>query len=161
MLFEEIETKDYKWAVKYTKPQFKIRCLDLPAARKILGSAIGLCPEEKLSKSYIELETDFNPANASTWIKYAQIESQLEDFARARAITKLGISHPTLSMPELLRKAYIDFEIEEDEQDTARSLYGWLISLRWHEKSYRLSLWRSHGIPDNDHQPFNIPYTAV
>lgn len=38
--------------------RFEVRRLDLPAARKILGSAIGLCPKEKLFKGYIELETD-------------------------------------------------------------------------------------------------------
>ncbi|KAE9392590.1 TPR-like protein [Gymnopus androsaceus JB14] len=158
-LFEEIETKDYERARQIYQTavtlvphktftfaklwimfaRFEVRRLDLPAARKILGSAIGLCPKEKLFKGYIELETDlrefdrvrklyekyleFDPANASAWIKYAEIESQLEDFARTRAIFELGISQPTLSMPELLWKAYIDFEIEEGERDTARSLY--------------------------------------
>lgn len=38
--------------------KFEIRRLDLPAARKIMGTAIGMCPKEKLFKGYIELETD-------------------------------------------------------------------------------------------------------
>lgn len=36
--------------------QFEIRQLDLKAARKLLGQAIGMCPKNKLFKGYIELE---------------------------------------------------------------------------------------------------------
>ena len=38
--------------------QFEVRRLDLPAARKMLGVAIGMCPKERLFKGYIELEFD-------------------------------------------------------------------------------------------------------
>ncbi|KAE9404864.1 hypothetical protein BT96DRAFT_397445 [Gymnopus androsaceus JB14] len=38
---------------------------------------------------------------------------------------------------------------------------AWDSILKWREKSYRLSLRRSHGIPDNDHRPFNVAYAAV
>ncbi|KAJ3788157.1 hypothetical protein GGU10DRAFT_121684 [Lentinula aff. detonsa] len=38
---------------------------------------------------------------------------------------------------------------------------AWRYILRWREKSYRLSLRRRHGIPDNDHRPFNVAYAAV
>ncbi|KAF4575263.1 hypothetical protein EYR36_006621 [Pleurotus pulmonarius] len=37
----------------------------------------------------------------------------------------------------------------------------WRQVMRWREKSYRLSLRRKHGIPDNDHRPFNVAYAAV
>ncbi|KAF5393098.1 hypothetical protein D9757_001178 [Collybiopsis confluens] len=37
----------------------------------------------------------------------------------------------------------------------------WESVLKWREKSYRLSLRRRHGIPDNDHRPFNVAYAAV
>lgn len=37
-------------------------------------------------------------------------------------------------MPELLWKAYIDFEIEEGDREKARSLYERLISLSGHHK---------------------------
>ena len=36
--------------------KFEVRRLDLPAARKILGTAIGMCPKEALFKGYIQLE---------------------------------------------------------------------------------------------------------
>ena len=38
--------------------KFEVRRLDLPAARKILGTAIGMCPKEALFKGYIQLEFD-------------------------------------------------------------------------------------------------------
>lgn len=38
--------------------KFEVRRLDLPAARKILGAGIGMCPKEALFKGYIQLELD-------------------------------------------------------------------------------------------------------
>ncbi|KAJ7098769.1 hypothetical protein B0H15DRAFT_590025 [Mycena belliarum] len=38
---------------------------------------------------------------------------------------------------------------------------AWAVLLKWREKSYRLSMRRRHGIPDNDHRPFNVAYAAV
>lgn len=35
---------------------FCLRCNDLPKARKTYGRAIGLCPKQKVFRSYIELE---------------------------------------------------------------------------------------------------------
>ncbi|KAF5348432.1 hypothetical protein D9757_012794 [Collybiopsis confluens] len=169
-LFEEIETKDYSRARQIYQTaislvphklftfaklwimfaRFEIRRIDLPAARKILGNAIGLCPKEKLFKGYIELETDlrefdrvrklyekyleFDASNSTTWISYAQLESQLADYARTRGIFELGVSQAALSMPEVLWKAYVDFEVEEGERENARSLYERLISLSGHVK---------------------------
>jgi crooked neck len=38
--------------------RFEVRRLHLPAARKILGTAIGMSPKEALFKGYIQLEFD-------------------------------------------------------------------------------------------------------
>jgi hypothetical protein len=38
--------------------RFEVRRLDLAAARKVLGTAIGMCPKEALFKGYIHLEFD-------------------------------------------------------------------------------------------------------
>jgi crooked neck len=38
--------------------RFEVRRLDLPAARKVLGTAVGMCPKEALFKGYIQLEFD-------------------------------------------------------------------------------------------------------
>lgn len=58
----------------------------------------------------------------------------MEDFPRARAIFELAIAQPSLSMPELLWKAYIDFEIGEGDREKTRSLYERLINLSGHHK---------------------------
>lgn len=38
---------------------------------------------------------------------------------------------------------------------------AWKNFLRWRELSYRLAMRRRHGIPDDDHRPFNVAYAAV
>ncbi|VDB87076.1 unnamed protein product [Peniophora sp. CBMAI 1063] len=169
-LFEEIETKDFTRARQIYKTalelvphkqftfaklwimaaQFEVRRLDLPAARKMLGVAIGMCPKERLFKGYIELEFDlrefdrvrtlyekyleYDPTNSTAWIKYAELETQLADYPRARGIFELGIGQTPLSMPELLWKAYIDFEVEEGEREKARELYERLSGSSGHWK---------------------------
>ncbi|KAF8346034.1 pre-mRNA-splicing factor CLF1 [Amanita rubescens] len=183
-LFEEIETKEYdrtreiyRTALRLVPhkqftfaklwlmfAKFEIRRLDLPAARKIMGTAIGMCPKEALFKGYIDLEIElrefdrartlyekyieFDPANSPAWIKYAELESQLQDFARTRAIFELGTSQSPLSMPELLWKAYVDFEVEEGEREAARKLYERLVSVSGHVK-----VWISYALFEAEPMP--------
>ncbi len=40
--------------------RFEVRQLQLTAARKILGTAIGMCPKEALFKGYIQLQFDLH-----------------------------------------------------------------------------------------------------
>ncbi|OJA11562.1 hypothetical protein AZE42_07106 [Rhizopogon vesiculosus] len=170
-LFEEIETKDYDRARQVYRTalnlvphkqftfaklwimaaRFEIRQLDLMAARKMLGAAVGMCPKEALFKGYIQLEMDlrefdrvrtlyekyleYDPTNSAAWIKYAELETALEDFTRAEAIFELGVSQPSLSMPEILWKAYIDFEVDEQgDREKTRLLYERLVSVSGHHK---------------------------
>ena len=62
------------------------------------------------------------------------MESVLGDIERARAIYELAIEQPRLDMPELLWKAFIDFEIEQQENEHARRLYGKLLKKTQHVK---------------------------
>lgn len=133
---------------------FEIRQKDVKSARKALGTAIGKCPKPKLFKGYIELELqlrefdrcrklyekflEFNPANSNTWIKYAELESILGDADRARAIFELAINQQLVDMPEMLWKAYIDFELEQEEYDNARQLYNHLL-----ERTQHIKVWLS------------------
>ncbi|KAG0288089.1 NineTeen Complex (NTC) component [Dissophora globulifera] len=169
-LFEELETKDYERARQVYKgciqliphkkftfakiwlmyAKFEIRQLDLNAARKTLGMALGVCPKDKLFKGYIELELElrdiarartlysrylqWSPSNCAAWIKFAELESELQDTERARAIFDLAIAQPELDMPEILWKAYIDFEVGEEEWNNARSLYRKLLQRTAHVK---------------------------
>ncbi|KAB5590967.1 Pre-mRNA-splicing factor CLF1 [Ceratobasidium theobromae] len=169
-VFEEVETKDvararqiYTTAIKVVPhkqftfaklwvmaARFEIRQLDLMAARKLLGAAIGMCPKEALFKGYIQLELElrefdrvrklyekyleYDPTNTSAWIRFAELETTLGDLARTRALFELAISQSALDMPELLWKAYIDFEFEERERERTRSLYRRLLERTGHVK---------------------------
>lgn len=169
-VWEELEAKDmdrarqiYQECVKLVphkkftfakvwlmKAQFEIRQMDLQAARKTLGMAIGMCPKDKLFRGYIDLERqlfeflrcrtlyekqiEWNPSNSQSWIQYAELERGLDDLERARALYELGIDQPTLDMPELVWKSYIDFEEEEGEYDRVRALYERLLQKTDHVK---------------------------
>ncbi|TPP64420.1 Crooked neck protein 1 [Fasciola gigantica] len=130
--------------------KFEIRQKALTEARKLLGTAIGMCPKDKLFRGYIELEIqlrefdrcrklyekflEFSPENCTTWMRYAELESLLGETDRARAIYELAIDRPLLDMPELLWKAYIDFEIEQCDWERARLLYRRLLQRTQHVK---------------------------
>ena len=58
----------------------------------------------------------------------------LGDIERARAIYELAIEQTRLDMPELLWKAFIDFEIGEQEYERARRLYNKLLKKTQHVK---------------------------
>ena len=79
---------------------------------------------------------EFDPANCSTWMKvgigtflelqplashsfhfsvqFAELELLLGDAERARAIFELAVHQEVLDIPEVLWKAYIDFEIGQN-----------------------------------------------
>ena len=132
--------------------KFLIRQKDLKSARKLLGQALGSSAKEKLFKGYIELELslrefdrvrqlyqkylEWNPANCYAWVKFSELESMLGDTDRARAIFEIGAGQGALDMPEVLWKAYIDFETAEMEWSNARALYKRLIALTGHVKVY-------------------------
>ncbi|KAK5153534.1 NineTeen Complex (NTC) component [Oleoguttula sp. CCFEE 6159] len=150
------------------KAQFEVRQMELQAARKTLGAAIGMCPKDKLFKGYIELELklfefarcrtlyqkhiQWNPSNHEAWKKFAELERGLDDLGRARAIYEMGIEEPQLDMPELLWKAYIDFEEEEGEYDRTRQLYERLL-----QKTGHVKVWISYAlfeinVPDSEEE---------
>ncbi|KAK3900729.1 Pre-mRNA-splicing factor clf-1 [Staphylotrichum tortipilum] len=132
------------------KAHFEIRQGQLTPARKSLGRAVGMCPKDKLFKEYIALEQKlyefercrtlyekhalYNPSNCQTWIKWAELERGLDDLDRTRAIFELAISQPILDMPEVVWKAYIDFEEEEGEYERTRELYERLLEKADHPK---------------------------
>lgn len=182
-LYEEMDNKDIERArqiyseclkliphKKFTfakiwimKAQFEVRQMQLLAARKTMGNAIGQCPKDKLFKGYIELELKlfefvrcrilyekyiaWNPANCQAWIKFAELERGLDDLDRTRGLFELAVDQPVLDMPELLWKAYIDFEEEEGEYDRTRKLYERLL-----DKTDHVKVWISYA-----HFEINVP----
>ncbi|XP_042451395.1 crooked neck-like protein 1 [Zingiber officinale] len=135
--------------------QFEIRQRNLKAARQILGNAIGMAPSDKIFKSYIEIELhlgnvnrcrilyekylEWAPANCYAWLKYTEFERTLNETERARALFELAIAQPALDMPELLWKAYIDFEIPTEFEKT-RQLYDRLL-----DRTKHLKVWLSYA----------------
>ena len=138
------------------KAQFEVRQMQPTAARKTLGQAIGMCPKDRLFKGYLELELqlfefarcrtlhekrlEWNPANTAAWIKFAELERGLDDMDRTRGVFELAVAQPMLDMPELLWKAYIDFEEEEGEYDRTRALYERLL-----QKTSHVKVWISYA----------------
>ncbi|KAF2151963.1 TPR-like protein [Myriangium duriaei CBS 260.36] len=146
--------------------RFEVRQGQLTAARKLLGRALGLCPKDKLFRGYVELElklfefgrcrtlygkhVEHNPGNGQAWIKFAELERGLDDVERARAIFELAVEQGQLDMPELVWKAYIDFEEEEAEYARTRALYERLLA-----KTDHVKVWISYAhfeinAPDNE-----------
>ncbi|WFD00672.1 NineTeen Complex (NTC) component [Malassezia yamatoensis] len=181
-LFEEIDTRDqdrakeiYAAAVAAVPHRdftfaklwlayayFEVRRMQLQTARKVLGTAIGLAPKQKLFKGYIQLEMDlkefdrvrklyekaleWDPSSSSTWVRFAELEQNLYDLERARGIYELAIQHAEsesggLDMPEIIWKAYIDLEFNEREWQRVNELYERLL-----EKASHVKVWISYAL---------------
>ncbi|CAB4321477.1 unnamed protein product [Prunus armeniaca] len=81
---------------------FEIRQLNLEGARKILGTAIGKSPKDKIFNKYIEIELNlgnfdecrklcgkylhWSPENCYAWTKYAELEKSLCDSVRQNGL---------------------------------------------------------------------------
>ncbi len=115
-----------------------------------MGTSLGLAGKEKLYKGYIELEIqlrdfdrvrvlyekylEWSPSSCHAWNKYAELEKMLGDVDRARGILEIAINQPILDMPEVIWKAYIEFEVDEGEWQKARELYEKLLERTEHVK---------------------------
>jgi crooked neck len=122
----------------------------LVAARSVLGHAIGLSGKEKIYQAYIQLELQLGnvsrcrtlygsyleryTSNCKTWVKFAELETHLGEVERARHIFELAIAQPLLDMPEVLWKAYIDFEIDQGQREKTIALYRRLLDRTKHVK---------------------------
>jgi crooked neck len=130
--------------------QFELRQKNIDSMRKILGTALGTCPRDKLFRTYINLEyslgnvervrvlyqkyLEFNPNGCSIWKDFATFESRLSEVDRARSIYEVAIKQPELDTPEVIWKNYIDFEVANKEYDFARKLYERLLERTKHVK---------------------------
>lgn len=127
---------------------FEIRQQDLAAARKIMGQGIGMAANRKVFEAYIAFEAallnfdncrkiyakwiEHFPESGKAYISFAQFEAQLEEFERASAIFGLAIDSEALDLPELVWKAFIDFEIERGHYKDATALYRRLLQRTQH-----------------------------
>jgi len=127
-----------------------VRGRDLPSARKLLGTAIGMCPKASVFRAYIALElalgaidrartlhtkwAEWAPHSAEAWTAFADLEAGLGEAARARSIFELGVGQPALDAPDAVWKAYIAFEVGMRERGRARALYERLLDRTRHVK---------------------------
>ncbi|KAF2857831.1 putative cell cycle control protein cwf4 [Piedraia hortae CBS 480.64] len=127
---------------------------DPTSARATLSEAISSFPEKtSLRRALITLERKLfeythcreaftnwlthTPTNSTAYASFAELEAQLGEVDRARAIYEIGISIPDLDMPEVLWKRYIDFECEVSlptHPERARGLYTRLLEKTHHPK---------------------------
>lgn len=94
------------------------------------ASAVGVVADISMKESVI--------ANFIPFCQFAELESLLGDIDRARAIYELAVNQPRLDMPELLWKAYIDFEVGLGETEKARELYERLLERTLHVKVQKI-----------------------
>lgn len=152
--------------------KFEIRNNTSPdTARRILGQAIGVSKGQKakIFKDYIEIEKqlkDFERCRKlyekyvdsfadipQPWIEYANLEQDLGEEERARAIYDLAIQQADehgMDMPELIWKRYIEFEAEEGNYDNSRKLFETLL-----DRANHVKVWISYAnfelsIPENE-----------
>ena len=135
---------------------FEVRNLNIERARKIFGVGIAKNGSEKLFSAYIELEMQLgnidrcrklydkwlqtSPTNCNAWIGFVELEKSLQEFKRCEALFELAIKNPLIDKPEVIWKAFIDFEIELENCEKVRELYGRLL-----EKTKHLKVWLSYA----------------
>lgn len=154
------------------KAHFHLRQNDLAQARKTMGLAIGMVPKNKLFRAYIDMELklfeftrcrtlyekwiEWDGGNCTAWIRFSELERGLGDTERARAIFEVAVAQPVLDMPELLWKAYIDFEEEEaqepEDYERPRRLYERLLA-----KTEHVKVWTSYAHFEINVPDFSIP----
>lgn len=104
---------------------------------------------ERCRKIY-EKQVEIFQTDSEAWIMYAEFESTLGEYERARAIFEIATCGENtqsivLDMPELVWKAYIDFEIENNQIARARNLYTRLL-----EKTKHVKVWASFALFEAD-----------
>lgn len=162
-----IPHKSFTFAKAWTMlANFELRQDQITSARKSFGNAIGRCPKDRLFKDYIEFELElkefdrcrmlyqkfleYNATSCYAWMQFAKLETELGDDERARAIYELGVTEDELDMPELLWKAYIDFEFEGEDYDRARTLYERLLEKTSHVKVWMAFAQFELSVPETD-----------
>ncbi|GME73297.1 unnamed protein product [Ambrosiozyma monospora] len=145
-LLDVIPHKKFTFAKVWIKfAEFETRQGDLITARKILGRSMGVCPNAIIMKFYISLEIKLKEFDrvrmiynkliesfsnvVGYWLEYANLETNLGDDPRAKAIYDLAIVEPTLPDESkiILLNQYIQLQLESHRFTEARNLYERLI----------------------------------
>jgi len=145
--------------------QLNIRKGDFNGFRRLFSQALNICPNKKIYKKYIEIEFYMgninqcreiyekyilhHPSNSEAWIKYAEMEVTVKENIRAKEIYELAIKQPILDMPEIVWKAYINYEILQMNRKGARELYERLVT-----KNSHIKVWL--GFADFESNPLTL-----
>ncbi|TVU00293.1 hypothetical protein EJB05_54281, partial [Eragrostis curvula] len=139
--------------------QLEIRHKDLPAARRVLGNAIGLAPKDKIFAKYIDMElrlgnvdrcrvlyrkyVEWAPASRRAWMGYVEMEKSLGEDDRARAIYQLAMDQlPAVDVQGAFPRKEEDVLVEQSNVTAKRkrpdlkileAAYQWKLQKRVHE----------------------------
>jgi len=100
----------------------------IQAAQMLQLGEVDRC--RKVYAKYIEVM----PFCVTAWCDFAGLERTVGETVRARSIFEVAVEQPQLDAPEVLWKAYIDFETEEREHAKVRALYERLLQRAGHVK---------------------------
>ncbi|MDP2437747.1 MAG: HAT repeat-containing protein, partial [archaeon] len=125
--------------------EFELRQKNLPAARRLLGSALGYRPSFGVFEAYIAIERQLGqfdrcrslcekmlqrfPLHSRAWRFFAAFESALQEPMRARALFELALERSQqLDSPELVWRDFLAFELKQGNQPAVRSIYERLLA---------------------------------
>ncbi|CCK71294.1 Clf1p KNAG_0G02360 [Huiozyma naganishii CBS 8797] len=142
--------------------EFEIRQENISAARKILGRAIGTCPNPELFQKYIQLELnlkefdrvrklhekfiEYDPISMENWLNYAKLEQELGDEQRMRSIYTMALNKDVVPLPlqdqVKIIEEFLSSETEFENYNNARQLYRQYLELG----RYTPSIWISFAM---------------
>ena len=122
---------------------FEVRQNNILSARKILGTSLGMCPEELVFRNYIDMEIklkefdrtrklyekyiEFKPSDPKVWIEYSELEENLGDEDRARGIYTIALNSEVDSLSYdsklAILKRFITFETDSENYNNARKVF--------------------------------------
>lgn len=136
--------------------KLQLRMGNIDACREILNEGLQRCPKRKLFKEYIEIEIQLRefdncrrlyekflkraPDDSSVWMSYAELEAALCELVRVRAIYRAAIERPSLDKPENVWRAFIDFEVDQEEYGNVEKLYEQLL-----DRTNHVKVWLSYA----------------
>ncbi|ODQ82958.1 hypothetical protein BABINDRAFT_159435 [Babjeviella inositovora NRRL Y-12698] len=146
LLFQELlglipHTKFSFTKVWLAYAKFEIRCLNVAAARKVLGQAIGRTRGLKPSvfKRYIALEIQMRefdrvrkiyeswlsaaPALLEAWLAWLEFEMELDEGARVAALFETAFEYVAVTDRDALMDRYAGFLLEEGQYEQAEAAF--------------------------------------
>lgn len=121
--------------------EFEIRNLDVNRARKVYGTAIGLCGAYKPKVFFLYAEMELNlgnfdrcrqiyarllemhSQNPQAWLAFVELELTTDETERVRFLLDTAVALDGLSQPDLVWSRYIEIELDWGNLDKVAELY--------------------------------------